>query len=148
MQRLRTTNLRKWRANSQRGAPIYADSLLPALWEKGRSMSAPDLLPCPFCGAQPVKIPCAMAYPDWWQCVIVHDGNDGHYARAIGNGDTEQEAIEAAVAAWNRRAERTCRRMRHEIANGWIMHCSECGNTLPLADNYCSNCGAKVVRDE
>lgn len=153
-------------------------------------MSAPDLLPCPLCGGEPVKIPCAVAYPDWWQCTIVHDGNDGHYVRAIGNGDTEQEAIEAAVAAWNRRAfeytwddvgsafingytaaceqphnasgetlekvmkrygwvrERTCRVVRYDAGAGVIwLTCSECGNIMPEHDNYCSNCGARVMEE-
>ena len=110
---------------------------------------ASELLPCPICGGEPVKIPCAVAYPDWWRCTIVHDGNDGHYVRAIGNGDTEQEAIDAAVAAWNRRTERTCRVELIPDNCGWSdWTCSACRSIdVDNHDRFCPSCGARVVKE-
>lgn len=79
----------------------------------------------------------------------MHDGNDGHLVRVIATGDTEPEAVEAAVAVWNRRYERTCNPVLteyNEVWTGW--KCSECGHPIDEANWYCAGCGARVVDDE
>lgn len=51
---------------------------------------------------------------------------------------------EEAIAAWNRRAERTCSIVRDEEVGCW--RCSECGWELtPGEEQFCPMCGAKVV---
>jgi len=53
---------------------------------------------------------------------------------------------------WNTRAERTCSRTpvtwsgdeNDSLVISWL--CSECGHLLGENANYCSNCGARVVR--
>lgn len=125
------------------------------------------LLPCPFCGSEDVSINEA-----YWDChgaryeascnnpqCAVHPYSDLY--------DTEAEAAEA----WNTRAddyrqaaeywqrmyeesftERTCKRItlglerEREIATvSWI--CSACGKHMSHDDNYCPNCGARVVSE-
>lgn len=57
------------------------------------------------------------------------------------NANNGKELIEA----WNTRAERTCR-WKH-IEGTWFI--SECGERYErvIPDNYCPNCGAKVVEE-
>lgn len=57
---------------------------------------------------------------------------------------SEQEAIDA----WNTRVERTCEAIpRSMLSRNWLdWECSECGQNLDAAVNYCPNCGAKVVQ--
>ena len=94
------------------------------------------LLCCPFCGGE------------------AHTTETARYGRRYGVAclcgasmrffDTEAEAI----AAWNTRAERTCKREKHgrKMDGSWRMRCSECG--YGIGDkrwNFCPKCGAKVV---
>lgn len=53
---------------------------------------------------------------------------------------SEQEAIDA----WNTRVERTCHAV-FDDSNWYKWICSECGQPIDRADNYCFSCGAKVV---
>ena len=102
-----------------------------------------ELLPCPFCGGE------ADEYEG--------DYGNGIYCMRCGAmvGEpihleymtTKRVSIAEAIAAWNARAERTCRIIEYDEAPYPV--CSECGAVQP--DDYtvyfCWNCGAKV-RDE
>ena len=51
-----------------------------------------------------------------------------------------------AVNDWNTRAERTCEIVDSE--NKFVnWECSACGEEIKYSDNYCPNCGAKVIQD-
>ena len=105
-----------------------------------------DLKPCPFCGGE--------------ANVIDHYNDDGSVSVGCDNDTclgfsglgwlykTEAEAI----AAWNTRAERTCRadyRGGGYGIGGW--YCSECGgymhDDMQQDMAYCPNCGCKVVSE-
>lgn len=96
-----------------------------------------ELLCCPFCGGE--------------ANVIDHHNDDGSVSVGCNNDTclgfsglgwlykTEAEAI----AAWNTRAERTCRDVA--IEGEWF-ECSECHTVKQLIHpHYCPNCGRKVV---
>ena len=90
------------------------------------------LLPCPFCGGEARML----GTKERW------------FNPACSNAEcgcewTDSYATEAeAVAAWNARAERTCKR----VWTGAEMICSSCAYQLnDKTANYCRNCGAKVV---
>ena len=106
-----------------------------------------ELLPCPFCGGR--------------QTYRKHDGGvllttTNHKrgcimrdALAFVAFDTEAEAI----AAWNSRAERTCR-IEHVKSGAMydVWRCSACGyeyaesvSEESIVQNYCPNCGSRVV---
>ena len=84
-----------------------------------------ELKPCPFCG----ELPQAAG------------GTAMHACRVL---DRE---MRVPVAAWNRRAERTCRD-KADAPQSFL--CSRCGwfdtdvDGLPLEYAYCPNCGARV----
>lgn len=107
-----------------------------------------ELLPCPFCGceAHGDAVRVGKSADSWW-CASVQCPECECYR--VKFDKTRDKAIEAATSAWNTRHERTCKIVRYDAGNGttWLT-CSECGNIMPEHDNYCSNCGAKVVRDE
>ena len=114
-----------------------------------------DLLPCPFCGGEAELYEDAGGYS-------VDCGACGAGVGYLGKGLPDAKG--AAVAGWNRRAERTCRMVdcgshdtcvvNRELSNGNIMsmefgykQCSECGANVfdcPTV-RYCPNCGARVV---
>lgn len=106
-------------------------------------------LPCPFCGGEQV---------------FTAEGEDGwvHSEHSCDFVECESFSSEAeAIAAWNARAERTCRNKVIEINKNtppeWRtdnFSCSECGAMFfadsehvnyPIDWAYCPNCGAKVV---
>ena len=122
------------------------------------------LKPCPFCGGEAqIQHQSRELYGDavdWY----------GVYCKKQFCGYVSGQSTEAeAVAAWNTRAddyrhaaeywqrmyentftERTCKRItlglerEREIATvSWI--CSACGKHMSRDDNYCPNCGRKVV---
>ena len=94
-----------------------------------------ELLPCPFCGGE--AGPTVKPYIGCNGSGFTVDcekcwASTGYY-----------DSYEEAVAAWNTRAERTCKR---EIDGLHWYRCGECHHKpLNLNDNYCPSCGAKVV---
>lgn len=108
-----------------------------------------DLLFCPFCGGEAhikeVVSACEKLY-------------------TVGCSDSEcmgyetwllKPTVDEAVAAWNRRAERTCRMVRARWDDGecvWGCRCTACGDRFTYETGttwrYCPACGAKVVEEE
>ena len=66
--------------------------------------------------------------------------------------DIERVLERHMAERWNRRAERTCRRVEYKPTKNLI--CSECGYGIPRAldrhafVNYCTHCGARVVEGD
>ena len=100
-----------------------------------------DLKPCPFCGGEPRIVHFTQD-----ACYVLCENIDCMAMQKVYGTKSE------AIAAWNARAERTCRNIRN-----WSNHefeCSSCGYELYPEDGtyesdgtlrFCPNCGAKVV---
>ena len=93
-----------------------------------------ELLPCPFCGGE---AELANPYGIGWYVRCKRPGC------AMMGYDNETEA--EAIAAWNSRAEQTCRNADDHKTTWFI--CSECGRHWYVSKryNYCPSCGRKVV---
>ena len=102
-----------------------------------------ELLPCPFCGGKA------------W---IVHFTQEACYVLCENIDCMAKQKVygtkDEAIAAWNSRAERTCRIVESEPDDeAWVYRhefSCECGQrnlftTDRMPPNYCPNCGAKVV---
>ena len=118
-------------------------------------MTAPNnsetaLKPCPFCGGeanvhivrheQPLYKRYSVAEVYCMVCLV---------AKLEKWGDTDEEAIERAIEAWNTRAERTARNA-DKYADAGFFICGNCGfgdGGIEITPNYCPNCGAKVVEE-
>lgn len=107
-----------------------------------------DLLPCPHCGGE-AEFRDGSSTKPYIRC------------KSCGCRTWGSHAYDKLAAAWNRRAERTCRiatmdmageppyregdRILNELSDG----CSECGYPFDTPNrgtpNYCPNCGARVV---
>ena len=109
-----------------------------------------DLLFCPFCGGEAHIKEVVSA------CSVVY---------TVGCSDSEcmgfetllcKTTPEEAIAAWNRRAERTCRMAFDDVSSslccGPMLKCSKCRACVPREFsgpyNYCPSCGARVVSDD
>ena len=107
-----------------------------------------ELLPCPFCGGEAEMCHVTQLWEPrdayWVKCKNCRISGTHH--------TTEAEAI----AAWNSRAERTCKwELEHSgtLYDKW--RCSKCGYLFveprcdqgytDLEPNYCPSCGCKVV---
>ena len=127
-----------------------------------------ELKPCPICGGTKLATSYSACInmdhefmPD-----TVHMHVFDLYCKECGcrvqeGGDTYDEAKEAVVEKWNRRAERTCHVVPMDMAGNppyrkgsWVLDalsdgCSECGFPFDTTNNgrprYCPNCGAKVT---
>ena len=101
-------------------------------------MSEP-LKPCPFCGGGHIEIVNQGSMPDDPHVVQCDDCDASASGMSMGE----------AIAAWNRRAERTCCVVRDggPSATGIPreLRCSECGGRLSRFGSYCPHCGARVV---
>ena len=88
----------------------------------------------------------ACDYFDTWDSVVC-SVNSGGCGAAGGYASCPAKAAEK----WNRRAERTCKRVLFEPTG--VLVCSECGAGMPKQLDkycylhYCPNCGAKVVSE-
>ena len=109
-----------------------------------------ELLCCPFCGGEAEIIEAVYGmyltgYAIYCRKCCLKLGVTGRLGEAYEWSpvfNTEAEAI----AAWNARAERTCRMETAEGCQNWNS-CSECDadyyTDQPI--NYCPNCGARVI---
>lgn len=107
-----------------------------------------ELKPCPFCGGNgKMARDVTCGYETFW-VFCTKCGSQANY------GHFKAEA----AAAWNTRAERTCRieydeeeteRVWDAPEDTWGYRCDACGDTFRydrgLLPHYCPNCGAKVV---
>lgn len=105
------------------------------------------LLPCPSCGSE--------ASVDKTNYYFEDTGEHAMSAfvvscRSCGMKTAQYRTEESAVERWNRRAERTCRKVPGRMKYGRRMpKCSECGQSL--GDErwlYCPHCGARIVGEE
>lgn len=122
-----------------------------------------DLIPCPFCGGEAKAFFCEESGTYDVQCQQC--GALPFLGRKRGSG--RFKSMDDVIAAWNRRAERTCRMVdcsthdtcvvNRELGNGNIVsmefgykQCSECGAYVfdcPTV-RYCPVCGARVIGKE
>jgi len=96
---------------------------------------ADELKPCPFCGGWARVYKFERRLCDSWH-VICYE---------CGAGTDEMRTKEGALAAWNRRAERTCQIIEDGYTDNPAV-CSYCGTHYD-GGRYCTYCGAKVVEE-
>ena len=102
------------------------------------------LKPCPFCGGGHIEIVNQGSMPDDPHVVQCDDCDASASGMSMGE----------AIAAWNRRAERTCR-VSAPVDGEY--RCGECGHLNRetyradkgwCAPEYCAHCGARVVEGD
>ena len=101
--------------------------------------------------------PIAAGYHDGQIAAMASRGCMGHETWLL------KPTKEEAIAAWNRRAERTCRNVCEWNIDAFHFTCSECGAEIGGDDwgdspvfvgdyheqlSYCPNCGARVIEEE
>lgn len=101
-----------------------------------------ELLPCPFCSAEPE------IWSDGRRTWGLVQHNDGCLFPTY----PKHEIPETDFAAWNTRAERTCKLKfateRMSCTDRWCSECDADLSDVPIEyTNYCPNCGRKVVDD-
>lgn len=102
-----------------------------------------NLALCPFCGGEAEMLTAESMHGGYLFGIMCND------CRSRGDVyDTEAEAI----AAWNSRAERTCKQEERgwgtegDHARVWLTCGHDCMvPTVQDLPNYCPNCGARVV---
>ena len=125
---------------------------------------AETLKPCPFCGGEARLVVCdseGNVHDESYEAdpysglsyAIVHGSDDCCGECPVSTSDLLPwlyDTREEATAAWNRRAERTCRDLC-DVPQSF--ECGACGwfdtdvDGLPLEHRYCPNCGARVEGD-
>ena len=124
-----------------------------------------ELKPCPFCGGEAKAFFCEKSGTYDVQCQQC--GALPFLGRK--RGPSRFKSMDDVIAAWNRRAERTCRveverRKLSQTQTAVVKTCSECGfefgvekeNAFPfevtlnvvVPPSYCPNCGARIVEEE
>lgn len=106
-----------------------------------------ELLSCPFCGGEAfVRIDITLN-PMQSRYRVGCDKNSNCHGWY---GHSRYYSTEAeAIAAWNSRAERTCKNV-DEYANQGFFICGNCGfgkDGIEMITNYCPNCGRKVMSE-
>ena len=101
---------------------------------EGEGTIMDELKPCPFCGGEAEMLGMKVPPPlPWLRC------------KSCG-AETSVYATEAeAIAAWNTRAERTCK----PVEKDGVMRCPDCDYPLGIMSvpAFCAGCGAKVIGD-
>lgn len=97
-----------------------------------------ELKPCPFCGRE-AHIKEVVSCCDKLYTVGCSDSECMGYETWL-----LKPAKEEAIAAWNRRAERTYHPERVSTAYNSAIVCSECKRRLDEVTIYCPNCGARL----
>lgn len=114
-----------------------------------------ELLHCPFCGCSAKIAQCddegnvrGEEYEsNPWSGLgyrIMHESDDCPISTGEDGYNLIYDSREEAAELWNTRAERTCHAV-FDDSNWYKWICSECGQPIDRADNYCFSCGAKVV---
>lgn len=106
-----------------------------------------ELKVCPFCGGEAKAFYCEESGTFDVQC------QQCGAIPFIGSRTSERKTMADVIAAWNARAERTCRNTDTvpDDGSGFYpsphLRCSECGASYALTGYayYCPNCGAKVT---
>lgn len=114
-----------------------------------------DLLPCPFCGCTAIYVTHTHYYDDEDTVCVFCNGCKAHVILEQNEAEGINEKTKAeAIAAWNTRAERTCRQEERgwgtegDHARVWLTCGHDCMvPTVQDLPNYCPNCGAKVVEE-
>ena len=121
------------------------------------------LKPCPLCGSTDVKHYVTNARERNRGVIVCKNcglrleaySDDEYKVAQAYQGDFEsaheftwEQARRAVAAAWNRRAERTCRVERVSTPyHAGPPRCSACMMPLEPLVNYCPYCGARVVSE-
>ena len=108
-----------------------------------------ELKPCPYCGGEAYLNEC----PNCGELNIeVIHADDCWMLEYEGYYDIAANEKEQYIAAWNHRTERTCyvieNLRKYVLSDGTELFengCSVCNGYIGDGDNYCPNCGAKVV---
>lgn len=104
-------------------------------------MNANKLKPCPFCGGE----------AEIYNPMPGYESGYGTYCKSCDSYFTHGDSEEEAIKVWNSRYEATCTISAEMIYTyegdpiDEVYKCSECGKPVCLHDNYCFNCGAKVI---
>ena len=104
--------------------------------DTGQAVESDLLLLCPFCGGEAIYGKSEASGRVRAVCVDCLASTDW------------LAGTDEASAAWNSRAERTCRYVYDREICAW--RCSECGGLEPVGDHvrYCPDCGARVLDEE
>lgn len=112
-----------------------------------------ELKPCPFCGGE-ASVYYFAHYDS--ECTVTCSNPNCRASVSARSCESMTTAYNRARKLWNRRAERTCRIKEEcdevetdlgtmEVLTYW---CSVCLGQMSPDDNYCPNCGARVVEEE
>lgn len=103
-----------------------------------------ELKPCPLgCPKSHIKVYTRKITSEHFEAKLQCNKCDISIARS---GATEECALENAIQAWNTRAERTCKPKWKRDSQGYLtLVCDMCHKPIDYTDNFCAECGAKVV---